>query len=72
MSGQLQKALVIYDYHKKTTTEISLEKSQVVNIHFVYISVCLFHLFTFFLIYRCTQEKIPTNAHIYNAKISEH
>jgi len=32
MSGQLQKALVIYDYHKKTTTEISLEKSQVVNI----------------------------------------
>ena len=47
MSGQLQKALVIYDYHKKTTTEISLEKSQVVNtyINFVYISFCFFHIF---------------------------
>ena len=30
--GIFKKALVIYDYHKKTTTEVSLEKSQVVNI----------------------------------------
>ena len=28
----LKRALVIYNYHKKTTTEVSLEKSQVVNI----------------------------------------
>ena len=48
MSGQLQKALVIYDYHKKTTTEISLEKSQVVNI--LILLTLLFVSFIFFLL----------------------
>ena len=28
----LRKALVIYDYNKKSSTEVSLEKSQIVNI----------------------------------------
>ena len=32
MNFSYRKALVIYDYNKKTTTEMSLEKSQVVSV----------------------------------------
>ena len=31
-SNEERKALVIYDYNKKSTSEVSLEKSQVVNV----------------------------------------